>query len=87
MKPSTIAALIIGIFLITITYILLIIIILVNKSICVFRIRIHARVRIMMSMYVIIDYGQILLTFLCGIHTFLLLLYSLMINFAQAKTI
>ena len=38
-------------------------------------------------LYVIIDYGQMLLTFLCGIHTFLLMLYSPMINFALAKTI
>ena len=38
-------------------------------------------------LYVIIDYGQMLLTFLCGIHTFLLMLYSPMINFDLAKTI
>ena len=36
---------------------------------------------------VIIDYGQMLLTFLCGIHTFLLMLYSPMINFDLTETI
>ena len=36
-------------------------------------------------LYVIIDYGQMLLTFLCGIHTFLLMLYSPMINFKMGS--
>lgn len=33
--------------------------------------------------HAIIDYGQMLLTFLCGIHTFLLMIFP-MINFALA---